>query len=177
MPNTKPSNSKAAIVARLQSMISGLQKHSPNGQFTLGGTAYTTASLVQLFQSVIDAMAAVTAAQASATDAVTAMEGVVAKVGPVFLSLKRNLLNTVGTATSTLADYGLEPPKARAPMTSAEKAAAAAKAKATREARGTTSVKQKLKVTGNVTGVTVTPITTPVPAPAPSPQPATTTTK
>jgi hypothetical protein len=177
MTNSRPSISKAALATRLQSMIDGLQKHSPNGQFTLGGTIVTTAFLVTLFQSVLTAMANVTAAQASATDAVAAMNAAVAKAGPTYLSLKRDLLNTVGTATSTLADYGLEPPKARTPMTSAEKTAAVAKAKATREARGTTSKKQKLKVTGNVTGVTVTPITVSAAAPAPTAPPATTTTK
>ncbi len=177
MTNSRPSSSKAAFVACLQSMIDGLQKHSPNGQFTLGGTTFTTASLVTLFESVITAMANETAARAGATDAVAAMNGAVAKAGPVFQSLKSNLLNTNGTATSTLADYGLEPPKARTPLTSAEKTAAAAKAKATREARGTTSKKAKLKVTGNVIGITVTPITAPAAPPAATAQPATTTTK
>lgn len=143
----------------MQAIISGLQKHSPNGQFTLGGAPFTTASLVTLFQSVISAMAAVTAAQASASEAVAAMVKAVAQAGPTYLLLKRYLLNLYGTSTSTLADFGLQPPKARTPMTSAEKTAAAAKAKATREARGTTSKKQKLAVTGNVSGVTVTPVT------------------
>ncbi|HEY3817061.1 MAG TPA: hypothetical protein VGL81_07820 [Polyangiaceae bacterium] len=161
----------------MQSMIDGLQKNSPNGQFTLGGTTFTTASLVALFQSVITAMANVTAAQASATDAVAAMNGVVAKAEPVFRSLKSNLLNTNGAATSTLANFGLEPPQARTPQTSAEKTAAVEKAKATRAARGTTSKKQKLKVTGNVTGIIVTPVTAPAAAPSPAVQPAPTTTK
>ncbi len=120
MTNSRPSSSKAAFVACLQSMIDGLQKHSPNGQFTLGGTTFTTASLVTLFESVITAMTNVTAARASTTDAVAAMNGAMAKAGPVFQSLKSNLLNTNGTATSTLADYGLEPPKARTPLTSAD---------------------------------------------------------
>ena len=40
----------------MQAVIVGLQKHFPNGQFTLGNTAYTTAALVTLFQGVIDAI-------------------------------------------------------------------------------------------------------------------------
>jgi hypothetical protein len=96
----------------------------------------------------------------------------VAKVGPIVLALRRNLLATFGNATDTLALFGLEPRKVPAPRTGPEIAAAAAKAEATRKARGTTSKKQKLAVTGNVTGVTVTPITTPAEA-APSAQLAT----
>ena len=49
-------------------------------------------------------------------------------------------------------------------MTSEQYAARAAKARATREARGTTSAKQKLTVKGDVTGITVTPITAPTEA-------------
>jgi hypothetical protein len=164
------SNAKAATLARMQAAISGLQKHLPNGQFTFGGVATTTASIVQLFQSLIAAMSAVTAAQASATEAVAAMRAAAAKVGPVYLALKNSLLGTYGNATSTLADFGLEPHKAPAPRTAAQKAAAAAKAKATRQARGTTSKKQKLTVTGNVSGIIVTPVTTTT-APSPA-QPA-----
>ncbi len=166
--------SKATLLALMQALILGLQKHSPNAQFTLGGIPYTTAALVQLFQSLADAITAVTASQASATEVVASMRAVEAKVGPVFLALKSNLLNTYATSTSTLADFGLEPNKAPAPRTAEEKAASAAKAKATRTARGTTSKKQKLAITGNVSGITVIPVTT-VTAPSPATQSASTT--
>lgn len=112
-----------------------------------------------------------TGAQASAKDVVATMRAVEAKVVPVFQDLKSNLLNTFGNSATTLADFGLEPRKARAPMTSEEKAAAAAKARATRAARGTTSKQKKLAITGNVSGIVVTPVTT-VTAPAPAAQPA-----
>jgi len=73
----------------------------------------------------------------------------------------------------TLADFGIEPPRARPPKTAAEKAAAAAKAKATREARGTRSPKAKRAIKGNVIGVEMTPILAPAAAP-PSPLPVST---
>ena len=76
-----------------------------------------------------------------------------------------------GNSPDILADFGLQPKKARAPLTAVQKAARAAKAKATREARGTKGPKAKLAVTGNVTGVTVTPVTAPSAAP-PAPQTA-----
>ncbi|MGD0527641.1 MAG: hypothetical protein ABSE49_21085 [Polyangiaceae bacterium] len=174
MSNTTSSKSKASTLAQLQALITGLQKQFPSGQFTLGNTAFTTATLVQTLQSLIDAINAVNTAQANAKVAVAALRATVAKVGPVILALKRNLLATFGNATDTLALFGLEPRKAPAARTGKEIAAAAAKAEATRIARGTTSKKQKLAVTGNVTGVDITPITTPAPAP-PSAPPATAT--
>jgi hypothetical protein len=160
MSSTK-STSKATVLAQLQMLIAGLQKQFPNGNFTLGNTAYTTVTLVAALMSLINAINAVTAAQASAKVAVAALRTTTAQVGPIVLALKRNLLATFGNAADTLALFGLEPRKAPAPRTAAEKTAAAAKAEATRKARGTTSKKQKLAVSGNVTGITVTPITAP----------------
>ena len=174
MSNTTSSKSKATVLAQLQALITGLQKQFPNGQFTLGNTVFTTAALVQTLQSLIDAINAVNTAQANAKVAVAALRVTVATVGPVVLALKRNLLAMFGTATDILALFGLEPRKAPAPRTGPELAAAAAKAKATRIARGTASKKKKLAVTGNVTGVSITPITAPALAP-PSAQPATAT--
>jgi hypothetical protein len=164
MSNTT-SKSKATVAAQLQALINGLQKQFPKGQFTLGNTVYTTATLVQAIQSLIDAITAVTTAQANATIAVAALRDTMAKVGPVVLALRRNLLVMFGDAADILALFGLAPRKAPAPRTGTEKAAAAAKAAATREARGTTSKKKKLAIKGNVTGINVTPITAPTAAP------------
>jgi hypothetical protein len=172
MSSTTSSKSKAATLAQLQALITGLQKQFPSGQFTLENTAFTTATLVQALQSLVDAIAAVNTAQASAKAAVSALGVTAANVGPIAKALKRNLLAMFGTATTTLALFGLEPRKAPAPLTAKELAVRVAKAEATRVARGTTSKKQKLKVTGNVTGVTVTPVTAPTAAPAPPVTPA-----
>ena len=118
-----------------------------------------------------DAISSLNAVQASAKDALAAMDGTEAKVGPVVQAYKRFVLAAFSNATQTLADFGLRPPKAPEAQTSAQLAARAAKAKATRLARGTTSRKQKLTVKGNVTGVAVTPITTPVATVATPPAP------
>jgi hypothetical protein len=173
--STTTSKSKASALARVQALIAGTQKHFPNGSFTLGSTTYTTASLVQVLQGLADAIASLNAAQASAKDVLAAMVETEAKVGPVVQAYKRFLIAAFSNTTQTLADFGLQPPKAREARTGAQQAAAAAKAKATRVARGTTSRKQKLAVKGNVTGVAVTPVTAPPaipPAPA-TPVPAT----
>ena len=163
--STTLNQTKATALAHVLALIAGTQKHFPTGSFTIGGTAYTSASLVQTLQGLADTMTALNAAQTGAKDALAAKEGAVAKVGPVVQAYQRLVLAAFANATQTLADFGIEPPKARTPLTSEQKAAVAAKAKATRVARGTTSKKQKLAITGNVTGVTVTPITAPTAAP------------
>jgi hypothetical protein len=164
--------SYSATSAQLQALISGLQKQLPSGSFTLVSTAYTTASLVQAFQASIETLTAVTAAHASAKVAVAAWLNEQAKMAPTVSALKRTLQAMYANAPDTLSLFGLQPRKAPAPRTAAQLAASAAKAKATRAARGTTSKKQKLAITGNVTSVTITPNTSPAPSPEPSAQPA-----
>jgi hypothetical protein len=170
--SSKSKPNHAAILASLQALISGLQKQLPSGSFTLVSTAYTTASLVQAFQASIDTLTAVTAAHASAKVAVAAWLNEQAKMAPTVSALKRTLQAMYANAPDTLSLFGLQPRKAAAPRTGAQLAASAAKAKATRIARGTTSKKQKLAITGNVTSVTITPNTSPAPSSEPSAQPA-----
>ena len=172
MSTTTSHLNKAAALAYVQALIAGTLKHFPNGQFTLGNVVYTTASLLQLFTSLAAAMTALNTAQKAARDALVALDGLEPHVRPVMQAYVRFLRAAFNNAASVLADFGLQPPKAKTPMTSEQKAAATAKARATRAARGTKSKKAALKVSGNVTGVTVTP----VPAPAsPSPQASSTT--
>ncbi len=166
---SKPS--KASTLARVLALIAGTQKHLPNAQFTIGNASYTAASLVTLLQSLATALNAVNAAHASVKDALAALAAAKAQVLPVMNGYRRIVLAMFTSATQTLADFGLEPPKARAPRTGEQNAAAAAKAKATRTARGTKSTKQKLAIKGDVTGVTVIPVTTAA-ASSPSTQPA-----
>jgi hypothetical protein len=160
-------------LAQLQALIAGLQKQLPNGSFTLVSTVYTTAALVTALQGLIAALTAVDTAQAGAKAALVTWEAEDAKLGQIILALKRTLLSMYANAPDTLAVFGLKPRKARAPATTAQRAATAAKAAATRAARGTTGSKKKLAVTGNVTGVTITPITAPAPAATPPAQPVT----
>ncbi|HEY6459629.1 MAG TPA: hypothetical protein VIY73_05735 [Polyangiaceae bacterium] len=168
MSTTHTMPTKAAALASMQAVIDGLQKHFPDAQFTLGNVTYTTPMLVELFESLIAAITKANGSQAIARDDVAAMHGVLAQVDPVYLALTRNLRTTYGAVTQTLADFGIKPTKARTPLTVEQLAAAQAKAKATRAARGTASKKQKAAITGNVTGVTVTPVTAATVKPATS---------
>jgi hypothetical protein len=165
---TTSTKTKAAALAHVQAIIASTTKHFPNGSFTIGGTAYTSASLVQVFQGLANAMTARNAAEAGAKDAVAAEHSTQTQVGPILLAYKRLVVAAFANAAQTLADFGLTPPKTRTPMTTEQRAARAAKDEATRVARGTTSKKQKLAVKGNVTGVTVTPVTSPTTAKSPA---------
>ena len=161
MSQSKSSPSKADIVAEVQALIAGTGKHFANATVAFGNTTFTAASLVQLLQSLVTAITDANAAQLAATDAVATKSVVMAKVIPVVQGYRRFIRATFASASQTLADFGLEPPKARAPLSVEEKAAAAAKMRATRAARGTASKKQKLAISGKVTGVSITPITEP----------------
>jgi hypothetical protein len=154
-------------LARVLALIAGTLKHFPNGSFTLGNSAYTTATLVQALQSLADAINALNAVQASAKDAKAALRALQVKVMPLIGLYRRFLLAMFAGASQELADFGMTPAKAHQPRSSGQKAAAAAKLRATRKARGTTSKKQKAGVHGDVTGVVITPVTS-TPAASPS---------
>jgi hypothetical protein len=161
---------KATALALVQALIAGTQKRFPNGQFTLGNTAYTTASLVQTLQRLADALTALDTAHASVKDGVAALQATEKSVGPVIRDYRMFLRATFSNATVELGDFGMQPAKVRQPLVTEKRVIATAKLKATRAARGTTSKKQKLAVKGDVTGVVVTPVTT---HPAPASPPAT----
>jgi hypothetical protein len=171
MSNTTSKPTKASTLGHVQALIAGTKQHFPSSTITLGNTAYTTASLVELLQSLADAIAATDTVHAASKEAVSALRASRAKVSPVMAAYKRWILTTFGNAAQTLVDFGVQAPKARTPLTTGKLAAAAAKAASTRKARGTVGSKKKLAVKGDVTGVIVTPVTTVV-APTPSATPA-----
>jgi hypothetical protein len=156
-------------LANVQALIAGTQKHTPTGSVSFGNATYTVADLIALLSSVVAAMTALNVAQAGAKDALTALRAVMAKVGPVIQGYRRYLRTTYGSATQTLADYGLEPEKARRPLTTEERAAALQKSLATREMRGTKGRKQKAKVKATAAQAEQMAAANSVPAPTGSP--------
>jgi hypothetical protein len=79
--------------------------------------------------------------------------------------MRDNIATMFSNNTTTLAAFNLTPKKPRQPLSVEARAAATAKARATRIARGTES-KKKAEVSGNVTGVTITPVTNPSASPS-----------
>jgi hypothetical protein len=186
--STTGKNNRAAAVA---SIITGAKKVFTNGkqQVPVNGTSMTVAAVLGQLQTIVDNRAATVAAQATAKSKVAAENEQAPALFAVVKAFEAFVRLTVGNDPEPLAGFGLEPHKAPTPQTPEAKAVAVVKREATREARGTTSKKQKRSVHGNVTAtLVVTPAATPAPAaspvatpapaaPAEAPAPATTTPK
>jgi hypothetical protein len=148
-----------AFVTEVKAMITGVQKQAPNIVFVYAGQSFTATQLVSALQALETTGSGVAAARAAYHTAVLANDKTM-QANHAFVSALRSYAQSMFAGDETaLTDFGLSLPKPRKQPTAAELAARAAKAKATREARGTTSKKQKAEITGNVTGVTITPIT------------------
>ncbi len=145
---TTKSASKASLQLRLRGLIAGTEKHSPNGSLTFGGASYTTAALVQEFQSLDDATTGMDAARVKWQDAVKAQRAVKAKVSPIVKAYRSYLVSLYGNSSETLADFGMTPPKAPSPRTTEQKATTAKLNKATRVARHTAGPRQKAGIKG-----------------------------
>ncbi len=160
---------KLTLEQQIRGLIAGTQKHMPTGSLTVGGATYTGATIVQALQGLADSLASVDAAKASWKEALKNETDARAKVGPVVQDYRSWLVASLGNAPSTLADYGLSPPKARTPLTAEEKVAQAQKAKATRAARHTMGSVQKKAVKGTVPAAAPVIPSTASPPVAPSP--------
>jgi hypothetical protein len=162
--------SKQASLA--ESLIAGTKKHlSTASSLAFGGNTYTPAEVGASLQTLADLRAAVSDAKAVTKAKVDAER---AQAPPLLGHMAEYVAfvrATFGNKPDVLADFGLDPKKARKPPTAEQSAAATAKRSATRAARHTMGSKQKRKVKGDVTGITVTPITASKPvaqSPAPS---------
>ncbi len=156
-----------------QALLAGLPKYWPSNQtFFLEGQQLTVPQVVSLINVILAAMAASTQARGAWTEALAQEKEAIARNGPLVRGVRAAIAEAFVNSPGTLVALDVQPRKAPRPLTAEARLVAKAKAKATREARGTTSKKQKAKITGNVTGVTVTPITTgatPTAAVAPTP--------
>ncbi len=160
---------QAESIATLGSLIAGFQKHPVNagGVLEINGRTYTMTDIAQGLQAIIDPLNATVSARATYLEAVKTSDATVSE-NKLFVSGLRQIVQvSYGQSASTLADFGMAPRK-KPTMTPAERVAAAEKAKATRAARGTKGAQQKAAIVGNVTGVTITPVTSPAVAPAPA---------
>ncbi len=156
------------LQARIGKLIAGTQKHFGNvPNITFSGATYTPQALVQLLQSLADAVTGADAARVQAKDAVLAQRAKKAVVLPVIEEYQTYLVALYGKAAETLADFGLAPRKARKPLTAEQQALANERKDATRKARGTLGSRQKKGIKGNVpapaTGAGSQPATPPTP--------------
>jgi DNA gyrase/topoisomerase IV subunit B len=169
---------KGTVVGLAEKLIAGTNKHLANTtQVMLAGGSFTPAQVTERLQELVNLRNDVDAAKASTKARLATEKANMPALRTHMDALVTFVKAAFGNAPDVLADFGLHP-KARTPLTVEAKTAAAAKRKATRAARHTTGPKKKLSVTGDVTGIVVTPITSGRPvatapsgpsAPAPSP--------
>ncbi len=143
----------------IQALISGLPKYCPSMNIMLDGEPYTTTEVVQLLQTVLDALTAITAARTALAASIAAGKKVAANEGVLAKEAREVVAVGFANTPAALDALAITPRKSPKPLSAEARLAATAKARATRIARGTTSKKEKAKISGGVTGVTVTPVT------------------
>ncbi|MHB8421086.1 MAG: hypothetical protein ACYDCL_23705 [Myxococcales bacterium] len=141
----------SSLEAELESMDAGVLKDIPaTSTLTLNGSALTQAQIDTQIKTYLSTIEAADLAKAQYQTALVARRNQAIEARDFYLQLKRAVTAYFGTQSALLVDFGLKPAKARAVRTSAELALTAAKRKQTREARGTTSKKQKLAINPSV---------------------------
>ena len=159
--------------AQLQALILGLPEYCASTVFSVSGQTLTATQAVAFLTTVQNAGAAIAASRAAWRAAILAAEKSNAGDGLVAREIRQAVTLQFSNAPTTLNALAITPHKKPKPMTGAARAAAAAKAAATRLARGTESKKKKALISGNVTGVVITPTTSPTATPTPSGAPTT----
>jgi len=177
--STDNNRGKSNKAARVGQLITGTKKRltNVNQTITVGGASTTVGAVTTELQGFLDGREAVAAAKATVKAKVAAENANMDALNALIKAFIAFLRVTFGDDPEALGDFGLAPPKAPAPLTTEQKAAAAAKREATREARGTKTAKQKKAIHGNVTAkLVVTPAAAPADATpaAPAAPPATT---
>ena len=152
------------LINRDNARIAGVQKHCMSQTSILvAGTALTPASVIQIYQSDLDARQAVAAAKSALKAALAKADAAEAACATFDSPFKRCIEGAYEGQPDTLADFGITV-TARTPLTAAEKAEAAEKAAATRAARHIMGKKQRSMIVAQ-DNATSTP-TGPAPAPA-----------
>ncbi|HEY8086615.1 MAG TPA: hypothetical protein VIF09_02180 [Polyangiaceae bacterium] len=173
--NQKPGRTSSAD--RAESLSAGTTKHFPNAsqELTVGGANLSVTQVTGNLKQIATLRSDTTAAQTAARAKVATEKAQLPQLLLFMSAYVAFIRGTFGNQPDVLADFGLPPKKTRAPLTVEQKAAAKAKREATRKARGTVGPVAKLAITGNVTGVTVTPLVAPpsVPAAPPATTPST----
>ncbi len=169
MPVAKDNKTSTASAA--EALSEGTTKHYPNASqsLTIGGVSYTVTQVTTNLGQISTLRSATVAAQVGAKTKVAAEKVQLPPLMVFMAAYEAYVKATFGQSPDVLADFGLVPRKARKPLTAEQLAAAKAKRQATRKARGTAGSVQKSLITGNVVGVTVTPITASTATPSPEP--------
>jgi len=145
-----------------------MKKRYPNGSEKIAlpdGETKTVDDITSGLQTLVTNRSNVVAARAALKAEVDAeksqLEALLGLMSAVLAFVRFNF----GGDPEALADFGLQPHKARTPQTAEQQAIAVAKRQATRDARGTKGPKAKKEIHGNVTAkLVVTPAAPSTPA-------------
>jgi hypothetical protein len=155
---------RTLIKARDTSVMAGIDKYI-TAPITIAGTSYTPDALKAEFQAEITLLDRIAAQHKAVTDSVLAAKAMGKKTTTIYQLLRGGLLCQYGkNAIVVLHEFGMSAPKAPGAKTVEAKVTAQAKSAATRAARHTMGKAQKKAIKGDVTGITVTPVTSaPIP--------------
>jgi hypothetical protein len=156
---------KVEIQTSYLALIAGLLAYyQPDDEFLLEAGTVTRDELIDSFQQFVGTAEATKTSNQAWRDNVQTERAAERVVSPLRAGVKSILEGRFGKGGMQLVKFGFTPAKAGV-RTTAAKTAAVEKSKATRVARGTKGSAQKKEITGDVTGVVITPVTTGTAAP------------
>ena len=169
MANGGNKGTKIELQTSYIALIAGLQQnYQPGDVFDLPMGQMTRDQIIAEFQTFVNAAEATKSSNQAWRQDVQAERAAELAAAPVRTSVKAVLVGRYGKSSTQLLNYGIPPAKVPT-VSTAVKAAALAKSEATRAARGTKGSVQKQSITGNVTGVVITPVTAGAPVPVTAP--------
>src|SRR5260370_21949558 len=128
-------NTKSTQIALAKQLIAGTSQHLANtSQLGFASATFTPAQVIASLQTLIDLRQGVDTAKATAKARLAEEKAKAPALRSFMAALESFVKVTFGNSPDVLADFGLHPRKARAPLKGTAKAAAAAKSKATRSA-------------------------------------------
>jgi hypothetical protein len=157
---------KVLLQASYQALVNGLQSsYEPTDTFNTTQGTYTRDELIAQFNTFIGTGETTKAARQEWLAATQAEQAGLLQVAPLRAAVRSVLQARFGTTGLGLSKFGFTPGKTPKKSTTT-KAGAVAKTKATRAARHTMGKVQKQAITGDVVGITVTPLVAGPPTPA-----------
>jgi hypothetical protein len=157
--NADNTGTKIALQTSYAALVAGLQaNYAPDDVFPTPTGNQTRDQLVATFQQFISAAETTKSSYSTWRGNVQTERQIEASVSPLRAVVRSTLDATYGKDSPYLLQYGFQPHKVGV-RSAVSTMTAVVKNEATRKARGTTGKKQKLAISGNVTGVEVTPVT------------------
>jgi hypothetical protein len=140
----------AVIAATFSQRIRALTAHvPPDTEIGVGGVVYKASEIIAIYQSILDAQAALAKSRAQVDVDLAVRRAALKKGAALEFPLKTWVLNYLGEASPAATELGYSSPKK--PSKSPEDVARAVKlAAATRLARRTMGKKEKLKIKGSL---------------------------